>query len=62
MYVCLKLLDPTNLGYLPAEDRSTLAFVEQYLKFRQGQVWQAIKQDFEAAGMELTQEDRYEAE
>jgi hypothetical protein len=54
----LKLLDPTTLGYLPPEDLSTLAFVEQYLKFRQGQVWQAIKQELEGAGMELTQEDR----
>lgn len=52
-----------QLGYeavsagLPPADNAALTMIWQYVKFRQGQVWQDIKAEFEAAGITPTQED-----
>jgi len=47
------------LQQLPASDAATLAVIQQYTAFRQGQVWQDIRADFIAAGLQVTQEDRW---
>lgn len=46
------------LQQLPAADLSTLAVIQQYTAFRQGEVWQDIQEGFRAEGLQLTQEDR----
>lgn len=47
------------LEQLPAADAATLLAIHEYMAFRQGEVWQDIRADFDAAGLQLTQEDRY---
>lgn len=46
------------LQQLPAADLATLAVIQQYTAFRQGEVWQDIRAGFSAEGLQLTQEDR----
>jgi hypothetical protein len=47
------------LQQLPAADLATLAVIQQYAAFRQGEVWQDIQAGFRAEGLQLTQEDRW---
>lgn len=59
IYCCLRLVGFNNSGYLRNEDQAVVVFIQQYVKFRQGEVWQQIKAEFEAAGMDTADEDRY---
>jgi hypothetical protein len=59
VYACFAQLDLGSLSpCLGPADAAVLAFIRQYLKFRQGEVWQGIAADFEAAGLSPTQEDK----
>ncbi|WIA12689.1 hypothetical protein OEZ85_006330 [Tetradesmus obliquus] len=59
VYACFAQLDLAGLSSrLAPADAAALAFIRQYLKFRQGEVWQGIAADFEAAGLSPTQEDK----
>lgn len=42
---------------LDARDQAVLAFIEQFVKFKQGEVWMDMKEEFGAAGMKPTETD-----
>jgi hypothetical protein len=59
VYACFAQLDLGVLSScLDPADAALLTFIRQYCKFRQGEVWQGIAADFEAAGLSPTQEDK----
>jgi hypothetical protein len=59
VYACFAQLDLGSLSSsLAPADAAVLAFIRQYTKFRQGEVWQGIAAEFEAAGLSPTQEDK----
>lgn len=53
-----KLVGFGNLSYLSLEDQASLCLIEKYIKFRQGEVWHAIKEEFDDAGFRPTAPDR----
>jgi hypothetical protein len=55
--VCAHLGFP-NLAYCDEADQATLAFVEQYVKFKQGEVWTEIDRKFRLQGIKPTAADR----
>ncbi|GMH36299.1 hypothetical protein BSKO_04167 [Bryopsis sp. KO-2023] len=58
LYGIIKLMGFETFHYLNARDKATMALIEKYLKFRQGEVWQDISGSFEEAGMKPTAPDR----
>ncbi|KAG2499310.1 hypothetical protein HYH03_002888 [Edaphochlamys debaryana] len=58
IYGVFKLLGFDACPYLDPKDHAILAFVEKYAKFRQGEVWRAITEEFAATGMKPTAPDR----
>ncbi len=43
----LQLVGMANLTYLSLEDQAMLCLIEKYVKFRQGDLWKQIKEEFE---------------
>ena len=43
----LKAVGMGSLTYLSLEDQSMLCMIEKYVKFRQGELWRQIKEEFE---------------
>eukprot|EP00195_Chlamydomonas_chlamydogama_P007748 CAMPEP_0202890108 /NCGR_PEP_ID=MMETSP1392-20130828/615_1 /ASSEMBLY_ACC=CAM_ASM_000868 /TAXON_ID=225041 /ORGANISM="Chlamydomonas chlamydogama, Strain SAG 11-48b" /LENGTH=1052 /DNA_ID=CAMNT_0049573609 /DNA_START=191 /DNA_END=3349 /DNA_ORIENTATION=- len=58
IYSVLKLLGMDSLGYVSLQDRAVLCLIEKYVKFRQGEVWREIQEEFDAEGMRPTAPDR----
>ena len=69
VHAVLKLLDfggPGALGdggesgeaALPCEDRATMQFIKEYVKFKQGEVWLDIADSFDRDGVVLTDFDQ----
>lgn len=50
------------LQALPLEDAAVLAVIQQYVCFRQGEVWRDISSQLEEEGVQPTQEDRWVCE
>lgn len=59
LYAVFKLAGFDRFSHLSPKDKATLAFIEKYVKLRQGEVWQDIKQDLHGAGIKPTAADRY---
>lgn len=59
VYGVFKLVGFESFSQLGPKDEATLAFIEKYVKLRQGEVWQDIKQDLDRAGIKPTAADRY---
>ncbi|KXZ56694.1 hypothetical protein GPECTOR_1g625 [Gonium pectorale] len=57
-----KLLGFDSCPYLDPRDHATLAAVEKYAKFRQGEVWRSIQSDFDASDIRPTAPDRVRLE
>ncbi len=58
VYACFAQLGFDSLaGKLPPRDAAVLVFIQQYVKFRQGEVWLDICTEFAATGLTPTQED-----
>lgn len=57
-YGIFKLLGFGSLPYLEPADQAALAGIEKYCKFRQGDMWRAMGDEFEATGMRPTAPDR----
>ncbi len=57
VYTCLQLVGFSNLSYLSPADSAVLLVIEQYTRFRQGEVWADIKSEFERQGVATTEED-----
>ena len=58
IYAVFSKLGFETLAYLPAKESSTLATIEKYVKFKQGEVWQDITSDFEREDLKPTGSDR----
>lgn len=44
----LKLAGMNQLDYLSLEDQATLCLVEKYVKFKQGDMWRQMSEEFSA--------------
>ena len=42
----LKLVGMTHLDYLTLEDQASLCLVEKFVKFKQGDMWRKMKEEF----------------
>ena len=42
----LKLVGMARLDYLSLEDQASLCLVEKFVKFRQGDMWRKMKEEF----------------
>ncbi|GLI68965.1 hypothetical protein VaNZ11_013493 [Volvox africanus] len=62
IYGIFKLIGFDSCPYLDQRDHATLAAVEKYAKFCQGDVWRSIQADFEATGIQPTAPDRLRLE
>mmetsp|Transcript_54941 Transcript_54941/g.174669 ORF Transcript_54941/g.174669 Transcript_54941/m.174669 type:complete len:289 (+) Transcript_54941:303-1169(+) len=58
VYSVVAGLGVDSLGYLDHSDAATVASIEQYVKFKQGEVWQDINSELEREGMKPTEPDR----
>lgn len=47
-----------TLDYLSMKDKATLTTIEKFIKFKQGEVWLDIEEDFKKEGMRPTAPDR----
>ncbi|GFR41272.1 hypothetical protein Agub_g1947 [Astrephomene gubernaculifera] len=62
IYGVFKLLGFESCPYLSPRDHAVLAAVEKYAKFRQGDVWRGIQEEFDACDMRPTAPDRIRLE
>lgn len=58
LYAVFRVAGFGAFNYIDDPDRATLAVVEKYVKFKQGEVWQTIQDEFQAEGMKPTEPDR----
>ncbi|KAG2443045.1 hypothetical protein HYH02_009460 [Chlamydomonas schloesseri] len=58
IYGIFKVLGFDACPYLDPADHAVLAAVEKYAKFRQGEVWRAIQEEFAEGGVKPTAPDR----
>lgn len=59
IYSAFKLLGFDKCGQEATfEEQAMLTLIEQYVKFRQGEIWQDIKREFDVTGLKPTEEDK----
>eukprot|EP00976_Prorocentrum_cordatum_P027045 549119-Prorocentrum_minimum.AAC.2 len=58
VYAVFTKLGFENFPYLDHADHSTLCTIENFVKFRQGEVWQDISAEFAAEAVKPTAADR----
>lgn len=62
IYAILSLLGFDNFGYVSFQDEATLAFIREYVKFKQGEIWLDISSEYEEEGLVLTDFDQIRLE
>ena len=50
--------DSSGMAEIPCEDKATLQFIQEYVKFKQGEVWLDIADSFDRDGVVLTDFDQ----
>ena len=58
----MSLLGFDNFGYVSFQDEATLAFIREYVKFKQGEIWLDISSEYEEEGLVLTDFDQIRLE
>jgi hypothetical protein len=58
IYAVLHLLGFDKISGISPQDRATLTLVEKYVKFKQGEVWMDINNEFHVKGFRPTGADR----
>ena len=62
IFAIFKLLGFDNFGYLSNRDAATLCFIKEFIRFKQGEVWQDIQERFERQGIAPTEIDQQRIE
>ena len=60
VYIVLESIGFDCLECQDAKDEATALFIKNYVKFRQGEIWQDIRKEFLETGMKPTAPDRCE--